>query len=753
MTAVHTLTTPDQTYAISVYQHAKGSKHARRLSFTLEQLRDYLADRREVAEKGDLPGWSTATFAGDHRTKSNCQAVTMFGLDVDNADGEIVTVAAARALLDGRGLAYLLHETWSSTPERPKFRIAIPLVRPLPGGDDWKRWVEAAVVALGLAPLRHALDTAAMVDCARLWYLPGTTPGGTMPAIVYQSGEVLDLPIPEKPVKPRARKARRLGRKAPSAGDPKTLDIVGWFTYHGCYRRPLDGGKHAVECPWAGEHTSEGQTDTVIWESGGAGWPTFHCSHSHCVNRKLDDVAALWGDADAYCAQRYDPAKQPPAPLPPRNYVPNPAEVDASGWPRTPAESFRRFVQVAGLDSVYDRHLRRFYRTGEFRGLEGGRIEVPSDTSDRFVTWTFLSAPDRPTICDEQIRFAPGEDLPEPMINLFPGLPYQDSTPVPPGDGVPMLVEILRSCCQHDQATLDYLLDWLAWPLQHVGHKLRSAVIAYGEEGTGKSLVLSRVMRSVYGARCSVAIGQTELDSSFNAWASRMLYVCGEEVMSNEDVKNLSGRLKAMITEPTVQINEKNQRVRVEDNHLNMVFLSNADTPIWLGQHDRRYLVLQTPLTSKLAPEFYTEAARLHEASPAAWYWYLRNRVVGEDFPSRPVPVTEAKRQLQAECSSSAAKFVARWLEGNCEDTEGMVLPVKCVSMAPLAACYQRWCRGHGYKANGAQRLASEMRTRGFELHKGRVANIWAPPSRALAMAEADEMRAACGVWYTERRG
>jgi hypothetical protein len=97
-------------------------------------------------------------------------------------------------------------------------------------------------------------------------------------------------------------------RAAHGRGDYSTLDVVAWFRAHAAYRRELDGGKHAVDCPWGDEHTTTSTTgtDTVVWETGDAGWPTFHCSHAHCDGRGLLDVIRLWGDADRFCAKARD---------------------------------------------------------------------------------------------------------------------------------------------------------------------------------------------------------------------------------------------------------------------------------------------------------------------------------------------------------------------------------------------------------------------------------------------------------------
>ncbi|MBI5618790.1 MAG: hypothetical protein HY943_21150 [Gammaproteobacteria bacterium] len=92
------------------------------------------------------------------------------------------------------------------------------------------------------------------------------------------------------------------------AGDYGTLDVAEWFRAHDAYLRPLAPGKHAVRCPWRAEHTVASPatgSDSVIWEMGASGWPTFHCAHSHCDGRTLRDVIARWGDADQFCARAW----------------------------------------------------------------------------------------------------------------------------------------------------------------------------------------------------------------------------------------------------------------------------------------------------------------------------------------------------------------------------------------------------------------------------------------------------------------
>ncbi|MCU7865510.1 MAG: hypothetical protein KZQ92_16210 [Candidatus Thiodiazotropha sp. (ex Lucinoma borealis)] len=104
----------------------------------------------------------------------------------------------------------------------------------------------------------------------------------------------------QKPVAHRSINTRRII----GVGDYSSLDVVTWFQSHGLHIRHIEDNKHAVICPWRAEHTTEGPShggDSIIYESDG-GWPGFYCHHSHCEERRLQDVINLLGDADQFCS-------------------------------------------------------------------------------------------------------------------------------------------------------------------------------------------------------------------------------------------------------------------------------------------------------------------------------------------------------------------------------------------------------------------------------------------------------------------
>jgi hypothetical protein len=113
--------------------------------------------------------------------------------------------------------------------------------------------------------------------------------------------------------RPAVSRPRRSTIGTTGTGDYRTLDVVSWFATYDLYlQETTESGKHWVHCPWEHEHASPtGDTDAVVWEGGGVKWPSFHCSHNACTGRGIGDVMGLLGDADTYCAARFE--QKPPS--------------------------------------------------------------------------------------------------------------------------------------------------------------------------------------------------------------------------------------------------------------------------------------------------------------------------------------------------------------------------------------------------------------------------------------------------------
>lgn len=140
---------------------------------------DLMRYRPISGDKMAAPAWSPVYLTAPHRLSANVGEVCALVLDFD--DG--APVAESWATWEGH--ARLMYTTWSHGPGCPKYRIVLPLARPVPGAW-WKTLYRSILEGGG----REA--DAKCIDPARLFYLPCIGAGGDHET-AREDGEWLDL--------------------------------------------------------------------------------------------------------------------------------------------------------------------------------------------------------------------------------------------------------------------------------------------------------------------------------------------------------------------------------------------------------------------------------------------------------------------------------------------------------------------------------------------------------------------------------
>lgn len=337
-----------------------------------------------------------------------------------------------------------------------------------------------------------------------------------------------------------------------------------------------------------------------------------------------------------------------------------------------------RYVYIDGTKDVWDYAKKR-------RIAEGA---VKMALGDAYSLW--LNSPDRRVVDMNHIVFDPCmKHDPQTYINTFEGLPLEPKRDDAACENLRWLISFL---CNDAQDSAHWLTCWLAYPLQHSGAKMDTAVLMHSTmEGSGKSLLFSVVMGSLYGVY-SATVGQTQLEGSFNAWQSGKLWAVFEEVVSRDQRYNQVGKIKQLITGQTVRIESKFVNGWEEASHMNAVFLSNEIMPWPIGEADRRFLVMWPE--EKLPAD--RQAAIKHELQSGgveALYGWLLAQDLGDFDPQTKPPSTPARERLVALSRASWQTFVHLWRHGQL----GAGLWGACLS-SDLYSLFLEWC--HRFKEN-----------------------------------------------------
>jgi hypothetical protein len=262
----------------------------------------------------------------------------------------------------------------------------------------------------------------------------------------------------------------------------------------------------------------------------------------------------------------------------------------------------------------------------------------------------------------------------------------------------------------------DWMLDWLAYPLQYPGAKLNTLLLIFGPSGTGKDLFLTPI-HAIYGKN-SVKISNDELKTPFTSLYAAKQFVHADElkrVQSAADAVNQ--KIKGMVTNKTMTVNEKGQPEYKIQNVLNLAITSNYYDCIKLDEDDRRAAVVHwQPINHQVdmrgIQAYWSPLAKWLESDvgAAAIYDYLLSRDLTGFDPAAWAPSTDAKVDVIDAARTPLERFVAQ-LRSEPDTTLPPLTEGRCLFTANELA-HQHL--GQPPIKSQSEALSNEMRNQGF---------------------------------------
>lgn len=389
------------------------------------------------------------------------------------------------------------------------------------------------------------------------------------------------------------------------------------------------------------------------------------------------------------------------------------ARLSELGWAATPARAPRardtggegsdELRPIESLDELLERFALVYGQGGTVFDRQEHCLLALSDMRDACITRDIHRAwaehPERDIVRVREVGFDPAGEDPSIRCNLWGGWP---TTPRP--GRCDKLLELLRYMCSaesNSQRLYEWVLNWVAYPIQHPGAKMKTTLVLHGPQGTGKNMFFEALM-GIYGQYGRV-IDQSAIEDRFNDWASRKLFLLADEVVARSDLYHVKNKLKAFITGEWIRINPKNMSAYDERNHANIVFMSNEAMPVVLEEDDRRHTVVWTP--DKLPADFYLQVmAEIAAGGVAALHDYLLHHPLGDFQPGTLPPFTDAKAELINLGLDSTSRFFYDLSQG---DIGGIVpRPALATDVFDL---YKAWCHKGGHRPAPMPKLLNAL--------------------------------------------
>ncbi|KAI9091430.1 hypothetical protein DFS34DRAFT_670029 [Phlyctochytrium arcticum] len=256
-------------------------------------------------------------------------------------------------------------------------------------------------------------------------------------------------------------------------------------------------------------------------------------------------------------------------------------------------------------------------------------------------------------------------DQPFKELNLFRGFKAKQLLQYDKDKIQPLLNHIKDVLNGGIDEHFNYNIDWLASIVQFPGEKNRTALISYGEQGTGKNMPYEFFSEKVIGRDHYLYLNNLDdLTGQFTSLSTAKTFVLGDEISFAGGYRTNS-IIKSKVTQAWQKLEKKGVDPVMIDDYMNLAFLSNHDDCMRIEDTDRRYYVKRTSSIHRNDHKYFSKlAATLTDDTANHFFTYLMQRDLSS-FNVRNIPETEEKQDMKIWAKTPIELFADELLDGN----------------------------------------------------------------------------------------
>lgn len=238
----------------------------------------------------------------------------------------------------------------------------------------------------------------------------------------------------------------------------------------------------------------------------------------------------------------------------------------------------------------------------------------------------------------------------ETLVNQWRGWSVEPSPQrVSDEEMEPFTNYILNILSSGNQEVCDWITSWVADVFQDPSHKPGTTLVLVGVQGAGKTFLGERVIGKIIGPHHYTQMNSIDqLTSKFNSIADNKVFIqCDEAIHSYQ--KDISSRLKSLITDESITIEPKGINSYRKPNHIHFLFTSNeTNNPIFIDSspHERRITVVHISPDRARDLEYWSYMRSWTEMNLHKILRWLMDYKYEKKTINRPL-TTAAKRKIQ----------------------------------------------------------------------------------------------------------
>lgn len=250
------------------------------------------------------------------------------------------------------------------------------------------------------------------------------------------------------------------------------------------------------------------------------------------------------------------------------------------------------------------------------------------------------------------------------VINSYEPTVYGKQKPRKVTAVPPTIAKIIHHALGSDDEVYEHFLNWLACIFQYKTRTM-TAWVLHGTEGTGKGVLMNRIIRPLLGTKQTASRHMEELNEPYNHWMANCFVAFIDEIQTKalKNEKGVAAKMRNWITEPKITVREMFVGGYEAENHCNWILASNMPDPVVITSTDRRHnIAIYQPdrlfLTEKELARIDGELQNFHD--------YMMSRVADKKVAGELIDTVD-RRTLISISETSVDIAATRLIEGNLE--------------------------------------------------------------------------------------
>lgn len=236
--------------------------------------------------------------------------------------------------------------------------------------------------------------------------------------------------------------------------------------------------------------------------------------------------------------------------------------------------------------------------------------------------------------------------------------------------GLQDVLNHIRVLCDHDEEVFNYFCKWIGQMLKYPAIKIGVVITLISNEGAGKGFLMY-LLKKMMGSKKVIESADPNRDvwGNFNGNMANAFLVDLNE-LSKKDTMYCDGRIKALVTDPTMIINNKGVNQVEIDSYHRFIITTNNDEPINVKSDSRRHLIIRSS-DEKINDKPYFKA--LYDLADnmdvlKTCYEYFINLDGLDTLKTAIVPVTEHQRHTQEACDCPVKRWFKNFISEHIHD-------------------------------------------------------------------------------------